>query len=303
MNRKKVFAVVGCIGSGKSGLLGILSRKYPVRNADEVAQEVLLTKKEELLARYGPEILRSGEPCEKSNCEKSNCEKSNCEELNDGEANFGKTNCAELNKKMLAGILFADSAEAKEERRWVANLINRDVVNRILGYADESAGELPCFAEITAPTPELIRAFDGLIVVVADADTAVERTNDRQSGWSEEMRRRIYEDQRKQIGRCISDFSAFCEFRERCEISENAEVPMLPERCENAEVPMISELCENPEFSVFPELCELPGFFPEIRGIRTASGKPILRLDNSGDIQRLEALAENLIGAIGYLCI
>lgn len=215
MMRSKMIAVIGCIGSGKTTFSKLLGEEFPVYSADILAKEVLETKRAELVARYGTEIYlpnriqdedshspendgdSSGQNFE-HRCEHHRCEH-RCEQT------------CKLNKEMLAGILFQENEDlASEERRWIAELVNEDVLSLILSYSERSEQRIT-LVEITAPTSKVLQSFDGVIVIKADEETSIRRTNDRESAWSEERRRKIYRMQMENISLCIEDYLSGCE--------------------------------------------------------------------------------------------
>lgn len=171
--RKKIYAIIGCIGSGKTTVSSMLGEHYLVQNADRIAGEVLATKQEELIGHYGREIVENGA----------------------------------ISKSYLSRILFSEGASGAEEREWIGRLINEDVLLRIMERASADEREIS-FAEITAPTSEFLGHFDGVIVVSASEEAAIGRTANRSSGWSEQMRRSIYRMQSERVQACLKDCDA-----------------------------------------------------------------------------------------------
>lgn len=191
MMRSRLIAIVGSIGSGKTTLLNGLGRDFPVYNADILAKEVLETKRSELVARYGPDICLPNRTQDEIGYSEQSCEQK-----------------CELNKEMLAGILFQENENlASEERKWIAELVNDDVLSLILSYSERLEQKI-ILVEITAPTSKVLQSFDGVIVISTDEETAIRRTNDRKSAWSEERRRKIYRMQMEEISKYIGDVLA-----------------------------------------------------------------------------------------------
>lgn len=192
MIQNKVIAVIGGIGSGKTTFARLMSRYYPVQDADVLAKEVLATKLQELARRYGQEVLLP-----KRNVPQT--------EVRNGIV-LPKPSPYELNTSFLAGILFQpDEERANEERVWIAELVNEDVNFLIFSRAAEFQKKIS-LAEITAPTFPFLKNFDGIIIVTADEDTSILRTDDRTNGWSEKRRRRIYRVQMENIANCVQSF-------------------------------------------------------------------------------------------------
>lgn len=164
-----LYAVMGTIGSGKSALSELLQKKYRVQNADLIAGEVLLHHVDALIRRYGEDIAV------------------------ESDGSFV------LNKEMLSAILF-DSETGELERRWIADLVNDEVIQIM---KENARGEEVVFAEITAPAPEIMPAFEGIVLVETGVDEMLKRTESRSAGWSEERRERIYRLQKERISRCL----------------------------------------------------------------------------------------------------
>ncbi len=189
--KAQLFCIVGAIGSGKSTVSEILSERYLVQDADRMAGEVVSEKHEALRARYGDDLF-------------------------DGDV---------LRKDKFSDKLF----QSAEERAFVADLVNGEVLSRIERAANqwmEKQGKQPlgesssfgrrmnpegggqkqvCFAEITAPSADVFRFFDGILVVSVKKETALRRTDSRSSAWSREKRANLYDIQRETIERAIRE--------------------------------------------------------------------------------------------------
>ncbi len=165
--RVRIFCILGAIGSGKSTLARILGEAHPVFDADKLAAAALAAKHDALLERFGAEVLLDGA----------------------------------LNKGFLAEKIF----NCDDERKWISDLISADVVSEIRRRAALS-GKSIAFAEITAPTSEIVAAFDGVIYVEAGLEAALARTDDRENGWSRARREKIYRMQERDISDALNEY-------------------------------------------------------------------------------------------------
>lgn len=163
-----LYCILGAIGSGKSTISGVLAERFPVLSADKIASEVVHDKRAQLALRFGSEIESGGI----------------------------------INKKLLSERIFG----SERDRRWVAELVNGEVLRRIEQSAAESGSPL-VFAEITAPSREAVSFFDGSVVVYTDLERALLRTDDRHNGWSRERRKKIYEIQKRDIDDALTDYA------------------------------------------------------------------------------------------------
>lgn len=153
---KNAFVVTGSIGSGKSTFLNLLKMQgFSVIDADKISHEELEKSSDEVVRKFGDEILTNGE----------------------------------VDRKKLGKIVFADN----EELKWLENLLHPKISAKIYELCEKfEAQNLPYFVDIPLYYEGLgKREFEKVIVVYAPKNVLIERVMKRNGLKFDEAKARV----------------------------------------------------------------------------------------------------------------